>query len=578
MHHRFLPLFLLGLLHGFPLLADDLDDFIRNLLRKRQVPGLSLAIIEDGKIRKAMAYGFTDKTHSTPLTIQTLFQAGSISKSVAAVGALTLVDQGKLLLDEDVNVKLKTWKVSENEFTKDHKVTLRGLLSHTAGLTVQGFPGYEVGKPLPSLVQILDGTPPANTPAVRVDFVPGTQWRYSGGGYTVLQHLLMDVTAQSFPAFLQQAVLGPLAMQHSTFEQPLAPDLADQTATAHTANRNQVPGRWHIYPEMAAAGLWTTPSDLARAIGIQQAYAGKKPEVLSQPLTQQMLTDQKNSDGLGVFLQGQGATRQFGHGGRDEGFDALLTASVEQGQGVVMMINANDNSRMMSQIVDAIAQHYRWDGFSSSKPIPRTAARVAPSALAAFQGRYEFANNQMMSLQAQNNRLFSLVDGLIDEEFVPLSAGQFASTDRDVLITFHPAGNGAVRELTWKEGGQERTIPRLGPLFFAPKARPDPAPGRTRQIRAILKAMTLGGSALTATSGVSSGAQAAFRDGFGKLTGFQSLTYVYTQEVGGRGIERHGSAVEKLVTYRLCPQKPVRYVLVHLTADGLVTDCDVVDH
>lgn len=579
MSYRFLPLLLLGLLFGLPLQADDLDDFIGKLLQRRHVPGLSLAIIEDGKIIKARAYGFTDQTHSTPMTTQTLFQAGSISKSVAALGALMLVDQGKLLLDEDVNIKLKTWKVPENEFTKDRKVTLRGLLSHTAGLTVQGFPGYEVGKPLPTPVQILDGTPPANTAAVRVDFVPGTQWRYSGGGYTILQQLLVDVTGQSFPAFMQQTVLEPLAMQHSTFEQPLAPDQAAHTATAHTANRSPVKSRWHIYPEMAAAGLWTTPSDLARfAISIQQAYAQKPPGVLSQSLTQQMLTDQKNNDGLGVFLQGREATRQFGHGGRDEGFDALMTASVEQGHGIVIMINANDNSRMMNQIVDAIAEHYQWAGFSASKPIRRTAITVAPHAITAFAGRYEFANNRMISFQARNNRLFSVIDGLIDEEFVPLTATLFASTDRDASITFQPTGNGPVREAIWKEGAEGRPISRLGPLFFASKPPADPHPGRTRQIKAALKAMAAGGAALTATAGITSGARRAFTGGYGELVGPQSLTYVHTQKVGGRGIVRHGSAVDKIITYRLGTHPAERYVLVYVTADGLVTDCDVVAH
>jgi CubicO group peptidase (beta-lactamase class C family) len=158
-------------------------------MQKRGIPGLSLAIIQDGKILKAQSYGFIDKDGKVPVTTNTLFQAGSVSKSVAAMGALYLVEQNKLLLDENVNVKLKSWKVPDNEFTNDKKVTLRGILSHTTGLTVHGFPGYAVGAKIPSVVQILDGTAPANTPPVRVDFIPGSRWRYSGGGYTVMQQL-----------------------------------------------------------------------------------------------------------------------------------------------------------------------------------------------------------------------------------------------------------------------------------------------------------------------------------------------------------------------------------------------------
>ena len=204
--------------------ADDLDEFIRKQMQKRHVPGLSIAIIQDGKISKAKGYGFIDKNRSASVTPATLFQAGSVSKSVAAVGALQLTEAGKLPLDEDVNTKLKTWKVPENEFTKDKKVTLRGLLSHTAGLTVHGFPGYQAGTPLPTVSQILNGSPPANTAAVRVDFVPGTRWRYSGGGYTVVQQLMTDVTGQPFPQLMQTTVLGPLAMMASTYQQPLPSD------------------------------------------------------------------------------------------------------------------------------------------------------------------------------------------------------------------------------------------------------------------------------------------------------------------------------------------------------------------
>jgi CubicO group peptidase (beta-lactamase class C family) len=202
--------------------ADNVDDFVAAQMRDHGIVGLSLAIIDDGKIIKARGYGFTDKSGKTPITTSTLFQAGSVSKSVAALGALRLVEQGQLALDEDVNAKLQTWKVPENEFTKDEKVTLRRLLSHSAGLTVHGFPGYAVGSPVPTLVQVLDGEKPANTPAIRVDCVPGSQWRYAGGGYTVMQQLLIDVTGQPFPEFMQKSVLKPLGMAQSTYAQPLA--------------------------------------------------------------------------------------------------------------------------------------------------------------------------------------------------------------------------------------------------------------------------------------------------------------------------------------------------------------------
>lgn len=341
--------------------GDEVDDAVAGQMRDHHIVGLSLAIIDGGKIVKAQGYGFTDKSGKQPVTAATLFQAASVSKSVAALGALRLVEQGRLLLDEDVNVKLRTWKVPENEFTKDQKVTLRRILSHSAGLTIHGFAGYEAGTPLPTLAQVLDGVKPAHSSPIRVNIIPGSKWRYSGGGYTVMQQLMIDVTGQPFPEFMQEFVLKPLSMTQSTYEQPLPDNMAATTATGYEADGTEVKGRWHIYPEMAAAGLWTTPSDLARfAIGIQESLAGKSNPVISTALTRQMLTPQKDNDGLGVFLSGSGKGLQFWHNGRNEGFDSLIGAGAKSGKGAVIMINANDDSRALNKIMKAIAAEYRW--------------------------------------------------------------------------------------------------------------------------------------------------------------------------------------------------------------------------
>ncbi|WP_157815873.1 serine hydrolase [Spirosoma pollinicola] len=561
-----------------PVLADDLDDFIRDQLRKRHVPGLSIAIIQDGKIVKAMTYGSATKNGTTPLTTATLFQAGSISKSVAAAGALYLTEAGKLSLDEDVNVKLRTWKVPENEFTKDKKVTLRGLLSHTTGLTVHGFPGYEVGKPIPTIPQILNGTAPANTAPVRVDFVPGTKWRYSGGGYTVMQQLMLDVTGKPFPQFMKETVLGPMGMAESTYQQPLPADKAKLTATGYYGDRSEVKGRWHIYPEMAAAGLWTTPSDLARfAIGIQQAFAGKPKAVLSQEMTRQMLTDQKDNDGLGVFLEGEGHTMRFGHNGRDEGFDALLTAGVETGQGVAIMINANDNSRMMGRIVDAVAKKYNWTGYKVTTAIERKAVAVEAKTLAAYEGRYEFANNRMITFMADKGRLVTLVDGFADEEFVPETPTRFVSVDRDAYLTVTPDETGKITGLVWKHGTDERTIPRIGPLLNMLKPNKDSNEARTHQIETALKATIQGGKSVADVPGMSPGARRDFASGVPELAGFKSIVFISDADVTGRGIERHDGKVAHVLNYKLTSDKASKYILVYLTSDGLLTDYDVVD-
>src|SRR5580704_14739404 len=243
---------------------------LQQLMAQFHDPGLSVAVVDHFQIVWTKAYGVVATGSDVPVTTKTLFQAGSISKPVAATGALYLVEHGKLALDEDVNKKLITWKVPDNDFTKTEKVTLRRILSHSAGLTVHGFPGYATDAPRPTLPQVLNGEKPANTAAVRVDFLPGSKVVYSGGGVTIEQQLVMDVTQKPFPQFMKEVVLDKIGMTDSTYEQPLPAALASRAATGTYPDGKSVAGKWHVYPEMAAAGLWTTPTDLAK-FGIQIA-------------------------------------------------------------------------------------------------------------------------------------------------------------------------------------------------------------------------------------------------------------------------------------------------------------------
>ena len=327
------------------------------------VPGVSVAVIDNYKIVWAKGYGVIGTGATTPVGTGTLFQAGSISKPVAATAALALVEKGKLSLDENVNEKLKTWKVPDNEFTKDQKVTLRRLMSHTAGLTVHGFPGYDVDAPLPSIVQILDGEKPANTAPVRVDFVPGTQERYSGGGVTIEQLLMMDVTGKAFPALLRETVLEKVGMTASGYEQPLSPARAALTATATYADGKPVNGRWHIYPEMAAAGLWTTPTDLAKfAIEIAQSKNGKSNKVLTQKTVEEMLTPVLPHEGAGLgFFVDDHNPGVFGHNGADEGFQALLTMNWQTGNGIAIMADSDNGIAVADLLLRSVAKEYAWN-------------------------------------------------------------------------------------------------------------------------------------------------------------------------------------------------------------------------
>ena len=333
------------------------------------VRGVSVAVFDNFHVVWAKTYGVKDSGKPDPVTLDTLFQAGSISKPVSAMATMHFVEAGMFNLDADINTQLRSWKVPENEFTAKEKVTLRRLLSHSAGMTVHGFPGYAVTESMPTLVQVLDGAKPANTAPVRVDMVPGTKFRYSGGGTSIVQLMLVDNLNKPFPVIMNETVITKLGLKNSTYEQPLPPARAAQTATGYRGNGAPIEGRWHIYPEMAAAGLWTTPTDLAEiAIEMAKSKFGKSNRVISEKTAQLMLTPQAEEVGLGWFVDSTGKTDRFGHGGADEGFQANLVAFASTGRGVAMMANSDNGIRMMEPLMDAIAREYQWPGYTPWKP------------------------------------------------------------------------------------------------------------------------------------------------------------------------------------------------------------------
>ena len=296
------------------------------------------------------------------MTVRTRFQAASVSKPVTALAALRLVQQGKLVLDQELNKKLVSWKVPENPLTRREEPTLRRLLSHSAGFSVHGFAGYPVSAAVPTLSQVLNGKPPANSAPIRVELLPGSKVQYSGGGYTVLQRLIMDVTGKSFPQAMRTLVLDPLGMRDSTFEQPLPRGVANMAAWAHV-NGTPIAGGWHVYPEMAAAGLWTTPTDLARFVmALQRAKQGGSEPVLSAVLAGEMLRRQKEDAGLGVFLSGKSPSAWFSHNGANAGFECAFTGSVEAGQGAVIMTNAGGGSALVEELFRNLRAEYNWHG------------------------------------------------------------------------------------------------------------------------------------------------------------------------------------------------------------------------
>ena len=326
-----------------------------------RVPGASVAVFEGGRIIWSRGYGVRDRSLGAPVDERTLFQAASISKPVTSAAMFRLIEQGRLALDQDVNERLRSWKVPDSELTRTEKVTPRRIVSHTAGLTVHGFAGYAPGEPLPSLAQILDGRPPANSAPVRVEARPGGGERYSGGGFTVLQLVMEEVTHRAFGDLLTDLVLRPVGMTRSTFAQPLPRSLADEAATGYDADGTPIGGRFHAYPELAAAGLWTTPSNLARfMLGIGRSYRGEDGALLRQDTARLMLTKIPRAGGLGFGLSGEGNALRYRHNGGNAGFSCYAVAFVGSGRGVVLMTNSDNGDALMRELARAIAREYGW--------------------------------------------------------------------------------------------------------------------------------------------------------------------------------------------------------------------------
>jgi CubicO group peptidase (beta-lactamase class C family) len=419
---------------GEPIAAMNILD----RMKYYHVPGVSVAVIDNGKIDWVKGYGIKETGGNAPVTPETLFQAASISKAVTALGTLQLVEKGILNLDSPVNDKLVSWKVPENEFSEKEKVTLRRLLTHSAGLTVSGFPGYATSEQIPTLVQVLDGEKPANTSPVRVDMIPGSQWRYSGGGFVVMQLLVADVSGRPFQETMQTTVLAPLGMTHSTFEQPLPRQKTEQAASAHLANGEVIQGRWHVYPELAAAGLWTTPSDLCRfAIELQKSVAGGSNKVISQEMAVKMLAPGIGNWGLGVGLGESTAEekRSFSHGGGNKGFICMLFAFVNKGQGAVVMTNSENGNELVMEILRGLSSVYGW---SILQPKEVVLVEIAPEKLIAYAGDYRASDEPdtpvIVYIEKDQLRMMSPETG--DWALSPISETEFVYMDGGVELTF----------------------------------------------------------------------------------------------------------------------------------------------
>ncbi len=424
-----------------------------------KVNGISIAVIRNYKLEWAKGYGFADIANKTPVTTTTRFQAGSISKSLNSVGILKLVEKGNIKLDADVNRYLVSWKIPYTKIANGKTVNVSQLLSHTAGLNVSGFSGYTANQTIPTTVQILKGKYPANSPAVHLINQPGIKHQYSGGGTTITQLLIEDITHKHYDTYMQNEVLNPLNMVNSSFATPLT-TANKNLAIGYYDNGKQVEGKYHIYPEKAAAGLWTTPTDIAKyIIAIQEAYKGTQTKILSPYMAKLMLTlgvDQRAS--LGVFIDNYNGEKYFGHDGLTYGYYSQYYGSLNNGNGVVVMTNSVNND-IVKEIVNSVAKVYGFKGLYRSKTTKPF--QVDESTLKTYTGKYRLSPEEVLTVSKTGKQLFIKLGDEDKNAIYPETINKFYLKVVDAQLEFIKDAKGNIKKAILYQDGSANDAPKI---------------------------------------------------------------------------------------------------------------------
>jgi CubicO group peptidase (beta-lactamase class C family) len=417
-----------------------------------RVPGVSIAVIDKYAVEWTQGYGVERVGTDLPITPDLLFQAASISQSVTAWGILHLVDLGKIDLDADANTFLQSWTVPPSSVTTKTKVTLRHLMSHSAGLISLKLAGYPFGKAMPTASDVLKGQKPSDSPGVYVYKKPGTEVQYSELGYAVLHQLIEDLEAEPFNKILAETVLQPLGMSQSTFEIPLPDIMRIKTVVGHNRQGEPVGEGWFYYPVAAASGLWSTPSDLSLfAIDVMKTAIGQSQIVVSPESARMMLTPQVGNQGLGFEVFDTGGNLYFFQRGSTEGYECCMVAYPSRGQGVVIMANSDNGAYLIDEILRSISDAYKWPHF-----IPEIKAyyRLDPSVYAQYVGTYEVRSDYILNVAHEDYYLVIQPTGQAPTKFFVENQSTFFSVDPYIQIQFLKDSAGAVTGLLLTQRGQ----------------------------------------------------------------------------------------------------------------------------
>ena len=421
-------------------------------MRLYRVPGVSIAVINNGEIEWSKGYGRRDAVATTPVDDRTLFQAGSISKPVSALGALHLVQEGLLDLDTDINTYLTSWKIPKNGFTAHKPVTLRYLLCHGAGMNGHMLGAFSPSEPIPNFLQMLNGLAPATNEPVEVVLEPQTEWRYSGGGYLIVLQAMLDVTGESFERIMDESVFAPLKMRRSGYYPPETLDSIGNIAVGHDETGAPYDDRWTFMPNLAEGGLWSTPSELCRlALEVQEAPRGIS-NIIGGKIAREMLTRQTGSYGLGFSLRGGGDRLVFEHGGDSRGYHNVLFVYAERGQGVVIMTNAQGGAYLYQEILRSVATVYDWPDL---KPSVLTPVELPAGSLDRYAGRYVFNEIIPVTITVEHDHLRMEGDDGRVFECCPVAEDRFVDVKSGWRLDFIPDEDGSVSKALLSAEGAE---------------------------------------------------------------------------------------------------------------------------
>ncbi|MBI9015375.1 MAG: serine hydrolase [Clostridiales bacterium] len=412
---------------------------LEQMMKETNTTALTVAVIEECELKWCKGYGITDKVSNNKVNTKTLFQAASISKAITALAVMTLVEDKKLDLDTDVNEYLTSWKLPQNDYTKYAPVTLRNLLSHTAGINVSGFLGYNMTDCIPSIIEVLNGSPNSNSMKVKVDIKPNTQYLYSGGGISIVQQVLVDQMNLPFEELMKLLVLTPLDMESSFFQcTPLSE--TKNIAVGHDVNGKQLPGKYHVYPEMAAAGLWTTIEDLAKyVVEVQKSLKNKSNKILSKRFMELMVTPVLNGEyNLGLTNFKVIDEVLVGHTGSNVGYKSSMMFHKDDGYGLVVMTNSDLGGKIKMPLLRSVAAANNWG--TILRPVLEV-EEITDEVLSLFCHKFRVSLDESLIISECENKLFCKLFNEDQCELTFVGNYTFINSKRDILIKYSQISN-----------------------------------------------------------------------------------------------------------------------------------------